>query len=300
MFAVFNRPVVAGWVVFFFFFSLSLSGLTLPLKNKHKIVSVRHVSSAVWLKKEEGGEACGCLGHACAYPPTCIRPLPQGNVCQEIELFSLFYYFSRLSRFLGAMYAHVGIGKCQRETEPLVFLSHKAIFSPPSRFFAIGHPASLIVPNFSVQCAEVKTRRSRPSPPAAALATPPKAAPPSPQPPPPWIPLCPLTRSLTSFASTAVAPEENGFIMPCFWLISQKMSAILFRSFFLLLALLFVQKKNVSLSWWMYCAVTTYLPALVWICCFYVFWGEKGTEGQRNPGLKRKKKMTIRSILYTM
>lgn len=254
-------------------------------------MSVRHVSSAVWLKKEEGGGwACGCLGHACAYPPTCIRPLPQGDVCQEIELFSLFYYFSRLSRFLGAMYAHVGIGKCQRETEPLVFLSHKTIFSPPSRFFAIGHPASLIVPNFSVQCAEVKTRRSRPSPPAAALATPPKAAPPSPQPPPPWIPLCPLTRSLTSFASTAVAPEENGFIMPCFWLISQKMSAILFRSFFLLLALLFVQKKK------------RIVELMNVLCCYYLlacacmdllflcFLGGKRDGGTEKPWFKKKKK----------
>lgn len=82
-----------------------------------------------------------------------------------------------------------------------------------------------------------------------------------------------------------------------FWLISKKMSAILFcafvRSFFLLLALLFVQ--NVSLSWWMYCAVTTYLPALVWICCFYV-WGRGKETRDRNPGLKKK----IRSILYTM
>lgn len=44
---------------------------------------------------------------------------------------------------------------------------------------------------------------------------------------------------------------------------------------FFQLALLFVQ--NVLLSWWMYCAVTTYLPAFEWICCFYVL-GHSGTE----------------------
>lgn len=62
------------------------------------------------------------------------------------------------------------------------------------------------------------------------------------------------------------------------------------RSFVLLLALLFVQ--NVSLSWWMYRAVTTYLPALVWICCFYVFFFSFGGTGGtgRIPGLKKEKK----------
>lgn len=74
------------------------------------------------------------------------------------------------------------------------------------------------------------------------------------------------------------------------WLISQKMSAILLRlfvrSFFYLP---YCSYKNVSLSWWMYRAVTTYLPALVWICCFYVlFWGRN-----RSPGLKKKKVTNI-------
>lgn len=85
--------------------------------------------------------------------------------------------------------------------------------------------------------------------------------------------------------------------------------SVLLCLFVLLLALLFVQ--NVSLSWWMYCAVTTYLPALVWICCFYVFvffffggigqgsrvlgLGRDG-EGTESPGLRVKKK----SLEFTM
>lgn len=51
----------------------------------------------------------------------------------------------------------------------------------------------------------------------------------------------------------------------------------------------------------MYCAVTTYLPALVWICCFYV-WGGGGGEGQwdRNPGLKKEKDQinTVYHVTY--
>lgn len=82
-------------------------------------------------------------------------------------------------------------------------------------------------------------------------------------------------------------PKRGGYIMPCSGSFQGKcLPSFSVCSFFLLLALLFVQ--NVSLSWWMYCAVTTYLPALVWICCFYV-WGTKG-RGDRNPGLKKKRK----------
>lgn len=95
-------------------------------------------------------------------------------------------------------------------------------------------------------------------------------------------------------------PQREGSIMPCFWLISKKMSAILLRLFvslfvclfFLLLALLFVQ--NVSLSWWMYCAVTTCLR--LYGFAVSMFGGKKGRR-DRNPGLKKKK---ISSILYTM
>lgn len=88
-------------------------------------------------------------------------------------------------------------------------------------------------------------------------------------------------------------PKREEYIMPCFFVVfflahfkENVCHPFPFCLFFLLLALLFVQ--NVSLSWWMYCAVTTYLPALVWICCFYV-WGEKGTEGQK-PWFKKKEK----------
>lgn len=80
---------------------------------------------------------------------------------------------------------------------------------------------------------------------------------------------------------------------------------------FLLLALLFV--RNVSLSWWMYCAVTTYLPALVWICCFSVFFvviiswggggggdgGEREQHGAEAMVLKIQIKK-IRSLLSTI
>lgn len=110
---------------------------------------------------------------------------------------------------------------------------------------------------------------------------------------------CLPARSLTSFGSTTarvnsawyclLRPNREVYIMPCFGSFQRKclpsFSVPLFV-FFLLLALLFVQ--NVSLSWWMYCAVTTYLPALVWICCFYVWVGKKG-QGDRNPGLKKTK-----------
>lgn len=39
----------------------------------------------------------------------------------------------------------------------------------------------------------------------------------------------------------------------------------------------------------MYRAVTTYLPALVWICCFYVLFLCFGGRN-RNPSLKKKEK----------
>lgn len=57
----------------------------------------------------------------------------------------------------------------------------------------------------------------------------------------------------------------------------------------------------------MYCAVTTYLPALVWICCFYVL-GREGegqrTEQQKNLWFQKKKEKekdlinTVKHVTY--
>lgn len=44
----------------------------------------------------------------------------------------------------------------------------------------------------------------------------------------------------------------------------------------------------------MYCAVTTYLPALVWISCFYVF----GREGTGDKLWFKKKKYQIKTVYH--
>lgn len=112
---------------------------------------------------------------------------------------------------------------------------------------------------------------------------------------------CSLTGSLTSFGTTALRStavwgvRQEAYILPCFGSFERKclpsFSVRLF-CFFLLLALLFVQ--NVSLSWWMYCAVTTYLPALVWIRCFYVWLGGRELKG----GKKKDWINTVYHVTY--
>lgn len=121
---------------------------------------------------------------------------------------------------------------------------------------------------------------------------------------------CPLTRSLTSLGSTAAnVVQKNTFYVTLpfqawkrrihyalFWLISKKMSAILFR--------LFVR----SFFYLPYCSYETYrwvdecIVLLLLTCLrlygFAVSMFGGGRDGvDRIPGLKKKK---IRSILYTM
>lgn len=161
----------------------------------------------------------------------------------------------------------------------------------------------------STQCAEEKFKklpaivRVRPLP-GTNHWTPLKAAFPSD---PPLPRARPLTRSLTSFGSTAATvvqkntlgvisplrPEREGYIMPCFGSFQRKcLPSFSVRSFFYL-----PYCSYKTYRWVDECIVLLLLTCLrLYGFAVSMFGGKKGRR-DRNPGSKKTK---VRSILYTM
>lgn len=76
-------------------------------------------------------------------------------------------------------------------------------------------------------------------------------------------------------------PEREGYIMPCFGSFQRKcLPSFSVCSF--VCSFFYLPYCSYKTYRWVdecNCAVTTYLPALVWICCFYVRGGKRETAG---------------------